>query len=113
MPASVRLQASGTLRAKCGTFQVALKPLAVICRWSGKKAPPKLGCGQFDASETRVSRATGAKSSETEPLKASSNVNLNGAVGLSASGRTAGPARLGVQAGYTLARAARATGEAR
>ena len=91
-PPSARPQASGTLRARCGTFQAAVKPAAVTCRSSGRNAPAKLGCGQSEASDTRVSRATGATMSETEPLKARSTVKSNGCGGCSGSGSRPAPA---------------------
>src|SRR5262245_17114752 len=65
--------------------QEAVNPVSVIERSVGENAPMKLGCGQSDVSETRVSRAAGAKVSEVEPVKFKSALNLKGAMGVAPS----------------------------
>ena len=92
MPAVARLQAGGTLRARCGTRQLAANPSALMLRSVGRKAPEKLGCGQSEVMARRVSRATGAKSSDSDPPNTSSSLNAKGLGGASGPGSTCSPA---------------------
>ena len=63
-PASV---ACGAVVARALSCQRAVKPVPPTCRSIGRKRPPNDGCGQSDASVTRVLSPTGANASSPVP----------------------------------------------
>ena len=69
-----KAQAEAPAEASCGavvasafSFQVARKPVSPTVRSSGRKRPANDGCGQSDASSTRVDSPTGAKARSPVP----------------------------------------------
>ena len=64
------------VRLSCNTFQLAVNPLALMSRVSGRKEPSKLGLSQVDCSVTVVSFPSGRKLSEVLPLRLMSNSKL-------------------------------------
>ncbi len=84
---------SSRAAARAGSgARVAVKPVSVILRSVGRKAPMKLGCGQSASRLTTVSRAAGANSSVDEPENVRSTLKAKASGALSGAGRTRAPA---------------------